>query len=200
MNSTVAVAVATRPDLRSGALPADQSARSSPRALPTGFARHIALTCGSDAMSVAIRASAAARSGPMGSKSKPMLLVQATSPRSAQVGPGRSVGEEQLELYVPELRLPVLVILVTLVAHRELPGEDQCGAVIVPTPPTPLHDEPVAIVLRGLNPTDLLLDELLKRGPGPRNVVDRIRVESMTSKDQGEQLRTVPPVRGHAGC
>ncbi|MFD8292406.1 hypothetical protein ACFV2B_29855 [Streptomyces lavendulae] len=113
---------------------------------------------------------------------------------------GRSVGEEEFEVHAPALRLPELVIAVTFVAHRELPGEGQCGAIVVPAPPPPLHDESIAVIFCGLDPVDLHLDELLERRPGPRDVVDRVRVQSVTSEDLREQLGAVLPVGGHAGC
>lgn len=70
---------------------------------------------------------------------------------AVEISPGWVLSEDELQLYLPVLRLPVGIVTLAGLGDGKLSAEGQCRLVAVPAPPTPFGDEAVAVVLGSLD-------------------------------------------------
>lgn len=119
---------------------------------------------------------------------------------AVEISPGRVLSEDELQLYLPVLRLLMGIVALIGLGDGNLPAKGQCRLIVVPVPPAPFDDEAVAIVLRPLDPCDLDLEKLTERFPRGPHVTYSVGLDPTLSQDLRERVGAGPPRNGHAGC
>lgn len=120
--------------------------------------------------------------------------------KAGEISPSRVLSEDELELHLPVLRLPIALVRLADLSHSKLPPEGQRRLVVVPVPPAPLDDEAVAVVLGRLDPCNLDLKEFTEGVPRCRDITHGVGLDSTLLQYLREHVGAGSPRNGHAGC